>query len=78
MAGLFIPLFLIFGYYMWADLEVAGLILYGAITAAYVLSNFPPSNFISLWNHLTVGFAFIAWFMGTIRSYTPLTEGLRL
>lgn len=64
MVGIFVPLFLIFGYYMWTDLEIAGLILYGALSAAYVLANFPRSNFISLWNHLTIGFAFIAWFMG--------------
>ena len=64
--GIFVPLFLIFGYYMWADIGIAILILYGILSAVYVLANYPPAAFSSMWCYLAVGFAFLAFFIGII------------
>jgi hypothetical protein len=68
LIGIFVPLILIFGYYMWADLGIAILILYGILSAAYVLVNYQPNAFSSMWCYLTVGFAFLAWVLGIIPS----------
>lgn len=64
--GIFIPLFLIFAYYAWADIGIAVLIIYGVLAAAFVLANYSLSTFTSLWCYLAVGFAFLAWFTGII------------
>lgn len=64
--GIFVPLILIFAYYMWADIEIAILILYGILSATYVLANYPTNAFSSVLCYLTVGFAFLAWFLGII------------
>ena len=64
--GIFGPLILIFAYYMWADIAIAILIIYGALSAAYVLGNYPPSAFSSMWCYLSLGFAFLAYFLGII------------
>ena len=64
--GILVPLLLIFAYYMWADIRIAILIIYGALSAAYVLSNYPPAAFSSMWCYLAVFFAFLAWFLGMI------------
>jgi hypothetical protein len=66
VVGLFVPLILIFGYYMWADMGIAILIMYGALSAAYVLANYPISAFSSMWGYLSIGFAFLAFFLGII------------
>ena len=68
LIGIFVPLILIFGYYAWADIGTAILIIYGILSAAYVLSNYPPAAFSSMWCYLTIGFAFLAWFVGIIPS----------
>jgi len=62
--GLFIPLLLIFGYYMWADIEMAILILYGIISTAYIMINHYKKTFSTIFCYLSVGFAFLSWFMG--------------
>ena len=64
--GIFVPLLLIFAFYMWADLGIAILIVYGIFSAAYVVANYPPSAFSSMWCYLTVIFAFLAWAIGII------------
>jgi hypothetical protein len=64
--GIFVPLILIFAYYMWADIEIAILIIYGALSAAYVMANYPSPAFSSMWCYLSVFFAFLAWFLGII------------
>jgi hypothetical protein len=64
--GIFVPLILIFGFYSWANLGIAVLILYGILSAAYVISNYSSAAFSSMWCYLSVGFAFLAWFMGII------------
>lgn len=71
LIGLFVPLILIFGYYLWADIGIAVLIIYGVLSAAYVLVTYPPEAFSSMWCYLAIGFAFLAWFMGII----PPCEG---
>lgn len=71
LIGVLIPLLLIFAYYMWADVGIAILILYGILSAAYVLVNYPPAAFSSMWCYLAVGFAFLAWFVGII----PTNDG---
>ena len=71
LIGLFVPLILIFGYYMWADVGIAILILYGILSAVYVLATYPPAAFSSMWCYLAVGFAFLAFFLGII----PATSG---
>ena len=66
LAGIFIPLFLIFAYYSWADISIAIMIVYGALSAAYVVANYPVSAFSSMWCYLSIGFAFLAFFLGII------------
>lgn len=66
LIGIFVPLILIFAYYRFADLGIAILILYGFLSLAYVMINYPPIAFSSMWCYLAVGFAFLAWFVGII------------
>ena len=66
LIGLFLPLLLIFAYYAWADVGIAILILYGVLSAMYVVANYSSSSFSSMWCYLTVGFAFLAWFLQII------------
>lgn len=66
LVGIFVPLLLIFAYYMWADVGIAVLILYGIILAAYIFANYPSQSFNSMWCYLGIGFAFLAWFVGII------------
>lgn len=65
--GIFIPLFLLFGYYMWSDIGLALLILYVFMVAIYVL-NVSSSNsqtiLTTTLQYLFVGFAFLSWFVG--------------
>jgi hypothetical protein len=70
LVGIFVPLLLIFAYYMWADIEIAILIIYGILSAAYVMSNYPSDAFSSMWCYLSIGFAFLAFFLGIIPSDT--------
>ena len=74
IVGIFVPLFLIFAYYMWADVQIAVLIIYGTLSAAYVLSNYPLNAFSSMWCYLSIGFAFLAFFLGIIPSYTKCSH----
>lgn len=62
--GIFVPLFLIFSYYMWADVGIAILIIYGMVAMAYVLIYYPLSSAGSMWTYLGVGLAFLAWYIG--------------
>jgi hypothetical protein len=71
LIGVFFPLFLIFAYYMWADLEIAILILYGILATVYVTLNYKLTSFSNLWCYLSVGFAFLAWFLGVIQLQVP-------
>ncbi len=64
--GLLFPLFLIFAYYMFADIGIAVLILYGILSMLYVIANYPPKAFSSMWCYLSIGFAFLLWFFGII------------
>jgi hypothetical protein len=68
LIGIFVPLILIFAYYMWADVGIAILIIYGVLSAAYVLATYPPNAFSSMWCYLSVGFAFLAFYVGIIPS----------
>lgn len=63
MIGIFVPLLLIFGFYMWADIGIAVLIIYGILAVAYVLNNYQMTSL----NYLSVGFAFLAWVLGGIQ-----------
>lgn len=74
LIGIFVPLILIFAFYMWADIEIAILILYGALTATYVMANYSSNAFSSMWCYFTVGFAFLAWFLGIIPSCDNTTS----
>jgi len=62
--GIFIPLLLIFAFSMWADLQIAILIIYVSLTASYITRTYPSSLFASSWSYFSVGFAFLAWFSG--------------
>lgn len=64
--GVFVPLFLIFWYYGFSNIGIALLIIYGILSAAYVITNYPPEAFSSMWCYLAVGFAFLAWMIGII------------
>lgn len=70
LIGIFVPLFLIFWYYRFANIGIALLIIYGILSAAYVISTYPPEAFSSMWCYLAVGFAFLAWMIGIIPSST--------
>lgn len=70
IVGIFTPLFLIFAYYMWADIKIAILIIYGALSAAYVLVNYPTNIFGTIWAYLSVLFAALAWCLGIIPTTT--------
>jgi hypothetical protein len=74
LIGLFVPMFLIFAYYAWADVGIAILILYGILSAMYVISNYPSNAFSSMWCYLSIGFAFLAYFLGII---PPCDDGTR-
>lgn len=64
LIGIFLPIILLFAYYSWADLGIALLILYGALSAVYVISQYPIFAFGSMWAYLSIGLAFIAWIVG--------------
>ncbi len=66
--GIFVPLFLIFWYYGFSNIGVSLLIIYGILSAAYVVTMYPPEAFSSMWCYLAVGFAFLAWMVGIIPS----------
>lgn len=66
LIGIFLPLFFIFIYYAGEDLEIAILLLYGVFSLAYVTCNYNISTFSGLWCYLSVGFAFLCWFLGII------------
>lgn len=66
LIGVFVPLTLIFAYYSWTNLGIAILIVYGILSAAYVISNYASAAFSSMWCYLAVGFAFLTWFVGII------------
>lgn len=68
LVGIFLPMMLILGYYLWADVGIAVLILYGLLSLAYVVAIYPPAAFSSMWCYISVGFAFLAWFLGIIPS----------
>ena len=68
LIGIFVPLLLIFAYYAWADVGLVNNILYGILTAVYVIYIYPPAAFSSMWCYLAVGFALLAWFVGIIPS----------
>lgn len=70
LIGIFVPLILIFGYYMWADIGIATLIIYGIVALAYILTQYPLSISGTTWSYLSVGFAFLAWFIGVLPSST--------
>jgi hypothetical protein len=63
---IFVPLLLIFSYYAWADTSIAILIFYGIVSVIYVLANYSSETFSGAWCYLSVGFAFLAWFLGIV------------
>jgi hypothetical protein len=72
LIGIFLPLFLLLGYYMWADLGIAILIIYGILTTLFITANYYVSSFGNLWYYLSVGFAFLAWFLGILPSFKSI------
>lgn len=64
LIGIFLPLFLLFAYYDYADLPMAILILYAAITAAWVGLTYNIEEFGSIWSYFAIGFAFLAYALG--------------
>lgn len=71
LLGIFVPLFLIFTYYSWSDVGIAILILYGALSAGYILAEYPIDSFINTWCYFSIGFAFIAWLSGLFQNTSP-------
>ena len=70
LIGIFVPLFLIFAFYLWADIGIATLIIYGALSLAYIMMHYTETAYSSMWSYLTVGFAFLAWFTGILSPTT--------
>lgn len=64
LIGLFLPLILLWIQYGLANLSPLVLIVYGAVSAVYVMANYPSQSFSSMWCYLAVGFAFLQWFLG--------------
>lgn len=77
--GVFLPLLLLFGYYMWADIGIAILIIYGMLSVGYILAQYPLSTAGSVWSYLSVGFAFLAWYIGLlpINAHPPTEPDLQ-
>ena len=71
--GIFGPLLLLLAFYGWSDISIAILILYGLLSAAYVVVNYPQEAFTSMWCYLSVGFAMLVWFLGIIPSCDKTT-----
>lgn len=68
--GILIPLLLLFGFYTWANLGIAVLILYVILSAVYALVNYSPTSFGSVWSYLSIGFAFLAWLVNIMPDST--------
>lgn len=68
LLGVFGALLLLFAFYNFADLPLGILILYGLLSFAYIARNFERQAFTSMWCYLSVGFAFLVWFLGIIPS----------
>jgi hypothetical protein len=67
LIGIFLPLLLLLWYYGWNYTPLLVLILYGVGSALYVTTRFPSIAFSSMWCYLSVGFAFLAWFLGIMQ-----------
>lgn len=61
--GIFVPLILLFGYYMWADIAMATLIIYSGLAAALFLYHSGSGSRV-VWSYISVGFACLAWCVG--------------
>lgn len=74
LIGLFFPLLLIFGFYMWADIGTAILIIYGILSVVYIFTNqeFHSTCTNNIWGYLSVGFAFLVWVLGIIPSHSSV------
>jgi len=72
--GITAPLVILLGYYFWADIGIAILLIYGGLSACYVMSNYSSAAFSSMWCYLSVGFVFLSWFCGILYANTPCTQ----
>ena len=75
LAGIFLPLFLIFSYYSCTNIRMAVLIAYSIFSVVYAALNYNSRVFSSSWCYLSLGFAFVAFFMGII---PPETDAFSL
>lgn len=66
LLGIFVPLMVLLFYYGISSIGIGVvlLILYGIFSAIYVITNYPPKVFSSMWCYLSIGFAFLAWMVG--------------
>lgn len=69
LLGILIPFFLLLAYYSWADLHIAILLLYLVLSGVYVMIYYPTNSQLSMWSYYSIGFAFLAWFLGIFPSY---------
>ena len=66
LLGIFGPLVMLLGFYNWADLPVAILIVYGLLSLAYVIGNYPPEALTSMYCYLSIGWTFLVYWLGII------------
>lgn len=64
VAGLFLPLIVLWINYGLNNISPLILLFYGSVSAVYVMSRYGAGAFSSMWCYLAVGFVFLQWFMG--------------
>ena len=61
IVGLFLPFILLLAFYSWSSLAIGLFILYGVVSAIYVLNTYPMAVFGSKWSMLAIGVVFLAY-----------------
>jgi hypothetical protein len=64
------PLLLLLAKYTFTDITLIVLLVYGIVSACYVMKYYQANNFGSMWAFLSVGFVFLLWFAGLFGSIT--------
>ena len=64
LVGITIPFLLLLAFYSWKDIGIIIFLLYGILSFIYVVMSYPQNLFGSMWCYLSLGLAFLAWFVG--------------
>lgn len=66
IVGLITPFLLLFAFFAWSNVTISALLLYGGLSAVYVLAYYPIGAFPSMWAYLGIGVGFLAWVIGLV------------